>query len=63
LCYAAFSADSIANGVSGVLAMVIARDIILDLIFARGPVRREEPRMLCDAIAEDVEAAETSRPT
>jgi hypothetical protein len=63
LCYAAFSADSIANGVSGVLAMVIARDIILGLIFARGPVRSEEPRMLCDAIAEDVEAGEKSRPT
>jgi hypothetical protein len=39
LYYAAFSADSIANGVSGALAMVIACAIILDLIFARGPVR------------------------
>ena len=43
--------------------MVIARDIILNLIFARGPVRSEEPRMLFDAIAEDVEAGEKSRPT
>jgi hypothetical protein len=61
LRYAAFSAASIANGVSGVLAIVIARDVILDLMFACGPVPSEEPRMRCDAIAEDGDAGEKSR--